>query len=265
MPEQPFPFDAEAAGYDASFSAGVVGQLLRRAVWRRLDACFQPGERVLELGCGTGEDAVHLARRGIEVVATDRSAAMVEVARAKTAEARVAERVEVRRWPIEDLTNLPTGRFAPPFDGLLSNFGALNCVRDLSVVARAAAGRLRPGARAVLCVMGPWVPWEWLWFLLRGRPRTAFRRLRPGGVEWRGLRVLYPSIAALRKAFRPAFRLSRLAAVGALIPPSYAEPWAARRPRTVALLDRWERRLETVPPLPWLADHYLAEFERLPT
>ena len=63
-------------------------------------------------------------------------------------------------------------------------------------------------------------------------------------------------------AFAPHFSERRVAAIGALIPPSYAESWAASHPRLLAALDRWERRAETMPPLPWLADHYLIEFER---
>jgi len=58
-------------------------------------------------------------------------------------------------------------------------------------------------------------------------------------------------------------RVRRVAALGALLPPSYAESWAGRHPRLIARLDLWERRLETVPPLPWLADHYLMELERV--
>ncbi len=232
---------------------------MRRAVWRRLDHCFGAGDRVLELGCGTGEDAVYLARRGVRVVATDGSAAMVEVARQKVTDAGLEAMVDVRQAAIEDLVGSGEG-----YDGALSNFGALNCVADLPAVARGLAAGLRPGATAVLCVMGPLVPWEWVWFLIRGRPREAFRRLR-AGVRWRGLEVRYPGIRTLRRAFEPAFRLRRVAAVGALLPPSYAESWAVRHPRTVARLDRWERRFETVPPLPWLADHYLAELERMQT
>jgi hypothetical protein len=110
--------------------------------------------------------------------------------------------------------------------------------------------------------MGPLAPWEWAWFLARGRPGTAFRRLRPGGVRWRGLTVRYPSIGALRRAFALAFRLTRAVAIGALLPPTYAERWAAAHPRLLDRLERWERRWETVPPLPRLADHYLAELER---
>ncbi|MEE8523805.1 MAG: class I SAM-dependent methyltransferase [Thermoanaerobaculia bacterium] len=250
-------FDALAADYDASFSSGVLGSRLRGAVWRRLDAVFATGDRVLDLGCGTGEDAVHLARRGVEVVAVDRSPEMVAAARAKIEDAGLGSKIEVRRAAIEAL-EVGEGSF----DGVVSNFGALNCVDDLGTVAEAVASAVRPRGRAVLCVMGPLVPWEWLWFLLRGQPRSAFRRLRRGGVSWRGITVRYPSIRELRRAFAD-FRLDRAAAVGALLPPSYAEAWAAAHPRLIGAFDRCERRLETCFPLPWLADHYLVELERL--
>ncbi len=54
----------------------------------------------------------------------------------------------------------------------------------------------------------------------------------------------------------------RVSAVGALLPPTEWEGWARRHPRLLSGLARLERRLETVPPLPWLADHYLIELER---
>ncbi|HWM93312.1 MAG TPA: class I SAM-dependent methyltransferase [Thermoanaerobaculia bacterium] len=251
-------FDSLAPEYDDGFTRTVLGERLRGAVWRRLDSLFASGDRVLELACGTGEDAVHLGRRGVRVLATDAAPEMVHVAREKVARAGLTETVEVRQLAIEDLDSLD----APVFDGALSDFGGLNCVADLAGAGRALAARLRPGAVAVVCVMGPLVPWEWVWFLGQGRPGKAFRRLTPGGVEWRGLQVRYPSIRALRRALSPAFRMRRVAALGALLPPPYTENWAARHPKLIERLDGWERRVETVPPLPWLADHYLMELER---
>ena len=59
-----------------------------------------------------------------------------------------------------------------------------------------------------------------------------------------------------------AFGRSDAIAVTALLPPTEWKAWASRHPRLLAALARWERRLETVPPLPWLADHYLLELER---
>ena len=106
-------------------------------------------------------------------------------------------------------------------------------------------------------------PWEWGWYLLQGKPGKAFRRLRRRGVPWRGLTIRYPFIATLRRAFAPHFRLQRVSAIGALIPPSYAQTWAARHPRLLKVLDSWERHIETWPFLPSLADHYLLELERV--
>jgi SAM-dependent methyltransferase len=299
-------FDRMAASYDASFTGSAIGTLMRQAAWRRLDACFAPGSHVLELNCGTGEDALYLARRGVRVTAIDASAGMLERAGDKIARAGLGDRVDLRHQTIEQLTRQPRQPRQPrqttpadpepaaasvtaaaplpavasvpaaapaaggapavarPFDGVLSNFGGLNCVApaELRELARWLAANLRPGAMAVVCVMGPLVPWEWAWYLGHAQPGRAFRRLRPGGTPWRGMTIRYPSVGALRRLFGPAFRLRRRAAVGALLPPTYAEGWAVRHPRLLRLLGRWERRAETWPPLPWLADHYLLELER---
>lgn len=251
-------FDALAADYDSQFTHSRIGCLMRHAVWRQLDLRFSPGYRVLELNCGTGEDAVYLGHRGVQVLATDRSAAMVEVARRKVARAGLTVRVHVQQIALEDLHELD----APPFDGALSNFGGLNCVADLSGIGRALAARLRSGASAFLCVMGPVVPWEWAWYLCHGAAGPAFRRLQRGGAAWRGLTIRYPSIHTLRRSFAPAFWQCRASAIGVFLPPPYAESWAVKHPRLLALLNHWERRLEALPPLPWLADHYLLELER---
>ena len=133
-------------------------------------------------------------------------------------------------------------------------------IRPLRAAA-ALASHLRPGAPVLLCVMGPLVPWEWAWYLRRGEVGKAFRRLRPGGVAWRGLTVRYPSIRHLRQAFSGSFRTLRVGAVNAALPPTYYEAWTARHPRLLRALDRADRACERWP-LPWLADHYLVELER---
>lgn len=263
----PAVFDAMAGGYDAGFTATSLGRLHREAVWRRLDARFAAGARVLELGCGTGEDAVHLAGRGVRVLATDGAPAMVDVARRKAREQHVDDRLAFGVMTMESFAADPSAETGfiddeGPFDGAFSNFGALNCVAELGPVARALAARLKPGAPAVLTLMGPVCPWEWLWFLAHGQPGRAFRRLRPGGARWRGVTVRYPAIGAVEKSFAPWFCPLRVSAIGALVPPPYAEGWARRRGRTVARLNGWERRMEARFPLPWLADHYVLELER---
>ena len=129
-------FDALAPDYDARFTQGVLGRTLRRAVWRWLDRAFAPGQRVLELNCGSGEDAVHLAARGVRVLATDASPAMLDATRAKVDRAGLGRSVEIRPADIERLDQALAGS-SDLLDGAFSNFGGLNCVADLPGVARA--------------------------------------------------------------------------------------------------------------------------------
>ena len=64
-------FDELASAYDSTFTTSALGQRLRALAWERLDVVLAGCGRVLEIGCGTGEDAVRLARRGVDVLATD--------------------------------------------------------------------------------------------------------------------------------------------------------------------------------------------------
>jgi len=162
-------FDALAPDYDVQFTGSSLGTLLRAAVQRRLDARFAAGDHVLEMACGTAEDAVHLGLRGVRVVATDASESMIEKAQAKVAAAGLSGLIETRRIAIEDLASL-----AGSFDGAFSNFGGLNCVADLRGLGRTLGDLVRPGGVVLLCVMGPFVPWEWVGFLIRGELGKAF-------------------------------------------------------------------------------------------
>ena len=252
-------FDELAAAYDASFTATAVGASLRAMVWRRLDAAFAGPGRILELGCGTGEDAIYLARRGFEVLATDASPAMLSTAARKAEHAGCADSIEFRWLPMERLGASLKGL---AFDGVFSNFGAVNCVPRLDTVAAELAPLLAPGAPLVWVVMGRYVPWEWAWFLAQGDWRKAFRRTREGGAEWRGVRISYPTPAMLARALRPHFAAVGHRALGAVLPPSYAAAWLERSPRTLDALTRLERGLQRWQPLAALADHYIFEARR---
>ena len=74
-------FDGIAERYDEIFTESVIGRAQRRAVWRELERMLAPGQRVLEINCGTGVDAMCMAERGVEVDACDISPRMIDVAR----------------------------------------------------------------------------------------------------------------------------------------------------------------------------------------
>src|SRR5512136_207054 len=107
-----------AVRYDAEFTDTAVGGALRGIVWSRLARVFRPTQRILDLGCGTGADAIHLAMAGVSVVATDASPKMIAVARDKARQAGCLDRIEVESIRMEDVARSFNG---PCFDGVFSN------------------------------------------------------------------------------------------------------------------------------------------------
>jgi len=249
-------FDGLAHDYDRAFTQSHVGSVLRAMVWRRLESVLPAKALVLELGCGTGEDAVWLARAGHRVVAIDTSAEMIRIARLKAVAAGCADRIEFHCLSIEDLASLPG---EARFDAVLSNFGAVNCVPDLRALASALAARLAPGATLLFAVMGRCAPWEWAWYSVRGQWSRAFRRFARAGVVWRGLRIVYPTPATLAARLQPDFAVSRVSPLGCVLPPAYASGWLDRSPRALRFLSGLERRLFEHPAFAAIADHYLLE------
>jgi len=236
-------FDTVAERYDAEFTATRLARWLRPRVWAHLD--FPSGSRVLELGCGTGEDARHLAERGMSVHATDVSPAMLEVARRKTPETVTFE--------VQDANDLDV---RGPFDGGFANFGVLNCVADLPTLATRLPIRL--GGRFVAVVMAPFCLWETAWYLLHADLGRASRRWRPATatIDGQSLPVWYPSARTLAHAFAPYFELRHCEGLGTLLPPSYLAHLVERWPE-------WPARLDGHLPFGHLwADHYIAVFER---
>jgi SAM-dependent methyltransferase len=250
-----------ASTYDATFTDTKVGRALREIVWARLAQVFRPPQRILELGCGTGEDAVRLAGGGLTVVATDPSSQMIQMAQRKTLMANCQERVEFRCVAMEDIGSFADGEV---FDGVLSNFGAVNCVRDLRTLVADVADRLVPGAPLLWVVMGRHAPWEWFWYLMRGQWRNAWRRLRPGGSHWRGMTISYPTPAEMRSLLRPYFTITSLAPLGIALPPGYAAAWLDRSPFALSVLTRLERWAQRSSMLASWSDHFIVEAVRLP-
>lgn len=241
-------FDRVADRYDALWSETAIGRQQRLAVWQCADRLFARGSRVLDFGCGSGVDAVHLMQAGVEVVGIDASAEMVRLARARG--------VNARRLDIEELDGIDG-----LFDGALSDFGALNCVSDLMPVARSLGRLIRSGGHVALCVLGRSCVWEMAHFLRRGHWAKAFRRYRRGAcASSLGVRVYYHSAEQIRRAFAPQFQLVDWRGIGVCVPPSYVSTLSARAIGRAASMDR---RLAGLPLLRGLGDHRLFVFRRI--
>ena len=252
-------FDQVATVYDEAMHA-PPGVWYRQRVVDRLLELFGPGQHVLELGCGTGDDALHLAEAGIDVTGVDASAGMLDQARLKVEASSARGTVRLLRHDLNQTDPELDQRFAgAQFDGAFSDFGAINCVRDRRRLGRQLSRLLAPGSPVVLVGMARWCPFEIGFHLLRLRPGVAFRRLhdgRPAKVGSAEIQVDYPSAGRLCRELGADFELTRVWPLGVLLPPTDLLAFGRRLPKLLDLLRGLDERVG------WprqLADHYVAE------
>lgn len=257
-------FDRIAQDYDQKFTDSLIGRAQREAVWKVLTTTFRTNDNILELNCGTGEDAIFLGGNGISVFALDASRQMI--ARAQQRLQHIAPQLPVV------FCELPTERIGElrpdiQFDGAFSNFSGLNCISDLRAVASSLTYLVKPDGRLVLCLSTRFCLIEILYYLARGQWRKALRRCKGhtkvtvDGVEFA---VYYPTIRQICQSFAPDFRLYSCTGVGVAVPPSYLETWACNHPRIFLLLRRLERLLAAIPVFRSTGDHILLCFEKVP-
>lgn len=255
-------FDELAPTYDQRFTRSKVGRAQRDVVWAEIDRTWKAGDLVLELNCGTGEDALHLACNGVQVLACDGSARMIDIALRRRAIEDPATCVNFIELTTEEISAISETR---NFDGVLSNFSGFNCVADLRNVAMDLSALTRPGAEMLACLSTRFCAWEFIWYLTQANFKQAFRRW-PGEVETsvagRDVHVWYPTVSTLKKTFSPWFSLECITGVGIFVPPSYAEQWVSSHPqafRFLCWIDRYSKRL---PGFRIAGDHMLLRFRR---
>jgi SAM-dependent methyltransferase len=230
-------YDAIAATYDEQIRGD---EWMRQTLWDAYLRLFRPGQHILDVSCGTGIDAIFLARRGIRVTGIDISPGMIAQLGAKVAQLGLCDQIEAHVLDYASLDNWCDRRF----DGMIAAFAGLSTAPDLAPIAATAARLLRPGSPALIHLLNRFSLWECLGLLARRRwtaarqlPHQRERTFPIGGQPVRHY-LWWPAEAA--RAFGPYFEVRSVYALGVLRPPHTAR----RIPPSLAVaLERLERPL----------------------
>jgi len=146
--------------YDFTRKYYLIG---RDRLVRELDA--KPGQRVVEIGCGTARNLVKIAHAypDTRLFGLDASEAMLRTARETSRRAGLENRIALAHGLAEDLTPALFG-LAGPFDHVIFSY-SLSMIPDWRAALRAAASSLGPQGSVHVVdfgdLKGLWPPAEW--------------------------------------------------------------------------------------------------------
>jgi demethylmenaquinone methyltransferase/2-methoxy-6-polyprenyl-1,4-benzoquinol methylase len=102
--------------YDLGIRLLTLGAVDR--AYDRLAGHFEAGQRVLDIGCGTGALTLRAARRGATVKGIDVNPEMLEIAQSRAREAGLEDRIEFREMGVAELDGEPPESFDIVMSGL---------------------------------------------------------------------------------------------------------------------------------------------------
>jgi len=221
---------------------------------------FRQGNSLLELNCGTGSDAISLARCGMKILATDLSPAMIDVVRNKVNAAQLGGRVTTAVIGFNDLQQLR----GKAFDGAYSDMGGLNCTDNLVAIAHNLHLIVKPGGYFIASVMTDFSLWETVAHILRGKWVQAFRRSKRNGatakVHGMQVRVHYYSPREITRAFEPDFVPVEITGLNIFTPPPTSHNAYRRLGKLNNLLERLDNSIARAPFFKGIGDHSVVVF-----
>lgn len=211
---------------------------------------------ILELNCGTGEDALFFAQNGFKVHGIDLSAGMLQQFAQKTSGQR--DKVSFEQCSFTGLGALQNKGL---YDMIFSNFGGLNCTGELDKGLSSFDDLLKPGGVATLVIISKFCLWETL-LVFKGKFRTAFRRFfsnkgRKARVEGEYFKCWYYNPGYVRDKLGDGFELLDIEGLCTIVPPSYIENFAEKHPSLYRFLVKQENRFKSSWPWRFMGDYYI--------
>jgi len=258
-------FDHVAQKYDKDFTSTHIGKKQRDLVYSYLEKIIsKKSMNILEVNCGTGQDAIWLAEKGHLVDATDISSEMIVYATKKAK----AKKIDSIHHSVLDLKEISSFKNTKKYDLIFSNFGGTNCVdlKELESFLKNASNLLVKGGKIILVIMPKFCLWESFYFSLKGKFSSVFRRQTnnfvEANVEGVKVKTWYHSPNDVKKISKDFYCNFKLMPVGFFLPPSYLEPFFKKRPQFLEKLNQLELKVKNKELFSKWSDHYLIELEK---
>ena len=253
-------FDKAAVNYDEAFTYSEIGKLQRNLVYKQLSKQLDSVQNILEINCGTGEDAIWLARQNFKVTATDISPGMIDAAKNKG-------NFENLSFFMVDINSIATVFQNDNFDLIFSNFGGLNCLSksELEKFFQNAASVLSEKGKLILVIMPKNTLWEQFYFLAKAQFSSVSRRKKGNilaDVDGEKVPTYYYNPKDIVNLAQHDFELVAQKPIGFFVPPSYLEPFFKDKKGLLRFLNALENGISNWSFLSKYADHYIITLQK---
>ncbi|MFT3909392.1 MAG: class I SAM-dependent methyltransferase [Ferruginibacter sp.] len=256
-------FSAQAPVFDELYGTDAIISYKRERVRNHVLGFLKAHSNILELNAGTGEDAIFFARAGHTVHATDISEGMQEQLKNKVTKAGLTATVSCELCSFTALDSL---KQRGPYDLIFSNFAGLNCTNELATVLHSFDKLLKPGGMITLVILPKFCLWELL-LMFKGKFKTATRRFfssngRKAKVNGVPFICWYHSPKYIINQLKEKYTLTGLEGLCTIVPPSYIEHFAEKRPRLFSFLSKKENKYKSSWPWKYIGDYYIISFKK---
>ncbi|MGN6532283.1 MAG: SAM-dependent methyltransferase [Ginsengibacter sp.] len=256
-------FSAQSKKFDKLYSGNKIIEYKRDRVRSHLKRIINPGDSILELNSGTGEDAIWLAKQKCKVHATDISTGMLEIIQQKIKNEALQDLITHEICSFTALENLQQ---KGPFDLIFSNFAGLNCTAHLDKVLAFFPKLLKPKGVVTLVILPQFCLWEFL-LIFKGKFKTATRRFfskkgRSARLEGHQFKCWYYNPSYLMKYLKKDFNLLSVEGLCTLVPPSYIEYFAENYPYAFRFLKAKENKWKGKWPWKYFGDYYIISLQK---
>ena len=256
-------FTQQANKFDKLYSDNLIIQYKRKRVRDHLSKFVFPGQNILELNSGTGEDAIWFAQQNCHVLATDISVGMIEVLQQKVKDGHLEKLINSEICSFTALENLKN---QGPYDLIFSNFAGLNCTGELDKVLASFTGLLKPKGIVTLVILPKFCLWEFL-LIFKSKLQTATRRIfSKNGVKARveqtNFTCWYYNPAYVMKHLKKDFDLLDIEGLCTIVPPSYIENFPEKFPKLFSSLCKIENSWKNKWPWKYIGDYYIISLRK---
>jgi len=256
-------FDSASDEYDYTIKRNFINTWIRRRSLQVLRRIVRPDDFLLEIGCGTGAEAMEVCDWVSGIVATDVSARMVGLASAKAKARGLQGKVLPIRLRASEISDVRTKIDGRAIRVGYSFNGALNCEPNLDSFVSQLHAVLEPKGYFVCSIRNTTCASEMVSHgLVFQFDRATPRREQPTmvSVGGRDIPSTYYSPSDFARHFSSRFTTEEVIGLPALLPPAYLSNYYLKFRSVSSVLERLEPLVSGIAPFNRLGDQTLFIF-----